>query len=176
MKLEFLVVATLMIFLLQIHSRELITKDQKQFLGLSHNVHFFMQGYSNTKRWSSEARASVEDSSSSSSSQLAAAVPSSSSQDSGSRENYSATTNEDGGSVGAGALQLLVGEDAAVFDPSNQKTSSWLLFTLILGVSLTALYVLWIDPNTGYGRAFIDAVSSVSSSHEVNSIPSSLLQ
>jgi zeta-carotene isomerase len=126
-----------------------------------------MQGYSNTRRWSSEARASVEDSSSSSSSQLAAAVPSSSSQDSGSREKNSATTNEDGGSVGAGALQLLVGEDAAVFDPSNQKTSSWLLFTLILGVSLTALYVLWIDPNTGYGGAFIDAVSSVSSSHEV---------
>ncbi len=103
-------------------------------------------------------------------------MPSSSSQDSGSRENYSATTNEDRGSVGDGALQLLVGEDAAVFDPSNQKTSSWLLFTLILGVSLTALYVLWIDPNTGYGGAFIDTVSSVSSSHEVNSIPSSLLQ
>ncbi len=136
-----------------------------------------MQGYSNTRRWSSEARASVEDSSSSSSSQLAAAVPSSSSSPgSGSRENSSATTNEDGESVGAGDLQLLVGEDAALFDPSNQKTSSWLLFTLILGVSLTALYVLWIDPNTGYGGAFIDAVSSVSSSHEVNSIPSSLLQ
>lgn len=125
-------------------------------------------GYSNTRRWSSEARASVEDSSSSSSSQLAAAVPSSSSSPgSGSRENSSATTNEDGESVGAGDLQLLVGEDAALFDPSNQKTSSWLLFTLILGVSLTALYVLWIDPNTGYGGAFIDAVSSVSSSHEV---------
>ncbi|CAK9191537.1 unnamed protein product [Sphagnum troendelagicum] len=92
-------------------------------------------GYCNTRRRSSEARASVEDSSSSSSSQRAAA--------------------------------LVVGEDAAVFDPSNQKTSSWLLFTLILGVSLTALYVLWIDPNTGYGGAFIDAVSSVSSSHEV---------
>ncbi len=137
-----------------------------------------MQGYYNTRRRSSEARASVEDSSSSSSSQLAAAVPSSSSSSpgSGSSENSSATTNEDGGSVGAGDLQLLVGEDAAVFDPSNQKTSSWLLFTLILGVSLTALYVLWIDPNTGYGGAFIDAVSSVSSSHEVNSIPSSLLQ
>ncbi|KAH8975392.1 hypothetical protein BDL97_01G154400 [Sphagnum fallax] len=124
-------------------------------------------GYSNTRRWSSEARASVEDSSPSSSSQLAAAVPSSSSSPgSGSRENSSATTNEDGESVGAGDLQLLVGEDAALFDPSNQKTSSWLLFTLILGVSLTALYVLWIDPNTGYGGAFIDAVSSVSSSHE----------
>jgi hypothetical protein len=155
--------------LLQIHSRESIAKDQKQFLVLRHNVHFFMQGYSNTRRWSSEARASVEDSSSSSSSQRAAAAPSSSSTGSGSRENSSATTNEDGGSVGAGALQLLVGEDAAVFDPSNQKTSSWLLFTLILSVSLTALYVLWIDPNTGYGGAFIDAVSSISSSHEVNS-------
>lgn len=62
----------------------------------------------------------------------------------------------------------LVGEDAAVFDVNSQKTSSWLLFTAILGVVLALLYVVWIDPETGYGGPFIDAISSLTSNHEVH--------
>lgn len=61
----------------------------------------------------------------------------------------------------------LVGEDAAAFDVSSQKTSSWLLFTAILGVVLAILYVAWIDPETGYGGAYIDSISALSDSHEV---------
>ncbi|XP_024399965.1 15-cis-zeta-carotene isomerase, chloroplastic isoform X1 [Physcomitrium patens] len=60
----------------------------------------------------------------------------------------------------------LVGEDAAAFDVSSQKTSSWLLFTAILGVVLAILYVAWIDPETGYGGAYIDSISALSDSHE----------
>ena len=66
-----------------------------------------------------------------------------------------------------GADAALVGEDAAAFDVTSQSTSSWLLFTAILGVVLAILYVVWIDPETGYGSAYIDAISSLSSSHEV---------
>ncbi|KAF7837073.1 15-cis-zeta-carotene isomerase, chloroplastic [Senna tora] len=61
----------------------------------------------------------------------------------------------------------LVGEDSAVFDFEQQKISSWVYFTVILGVVLFALNVVWIDNSTGYGKAFIDAVSGLSDSHEV---------
>lgn len=61
----------------------------------------------------------------------------------------------------------LVGEDAAAFDVVEQKTSSWAYFTLVLGVVLAILYVIWLDPNTGYGGAFIDALTALSNgSHE----------
>jgi hypothetical protein len=65
------------------------------------------------------------------------------------------------------AATELVGEDAGVFDVTSQKTSSWLAFTAILGVVLAILYVVWIDPQTGYGGAYIDAISSLTSNHEV---------
>lgn len=64
--------------------------------------------------------------------------------------------------------QVLVGEDAAVFNVEAQKTSSWIYFTLVLGVVLAILYYIWLDPDTGYGGAFIDALSSLSSNHEVS--------
>jgi len=60
-----------------------------------------------------------------------------------------------------------VGEDSAVFELGKQKISSWIYFTAILGVVLYVLNVAWIDNSTGYGKAFIDAVSSLSDSHEV---------
>jgi len=63
---------------------------------------------------------------------------------------------------------VLVGEDAAVFDVAAQKTSSWIYFTLVLGVVMAILYYIWLDPNTGYGGAFIDALYSFSSNHEVS--------
>lgn len=62
---------------------------------------------------------------------------------------------------------VLVGEDAAVFDVVAQKTSSWIYFTLVLGVVLAILYYIWLDSNTGYGGAFIDALSSRFGNHEV---------
>ncbi|CAM6101695.1 unnamed protein product [Calypogeia fissa] len=61
----------------------------------------------------------------------------------------------------------LVGEDAAVFNVEEQQTSSWVYFSLVLGVVLAILYVTWLDPNTGYGGAFINALTSLNSSHEV---------
>lgn len=61
----------------------------------------------------------------------------------------------------------LVGEDAAAFDIASQSMSSWLLFTAILGVVLAILYVVWIDPETGYGSEYIGAISSLGDSREV---------
>lgn len=60
-----------------------------------------------------------------------------------------------------------VGEDSAVFELGKQKVSSWIYFTAILGVVLYVLNVAWIDNSTGYGKAFIDAVSTLSDSSEV---------
>ncbi|KAL3835048.1 hypothetical protein ACJIZ3_009784 [Penstemon smallii] len=62
---------------------------------------------------------------------------------------------------------VLVGEDSAQFLLSKQKISSWVYFTGILGVVLYILNVVWIDNSTGFGKPFIDAVSSISESHEV---------
>lgn len=64
-------------------------------------------------------------------------------------------------------VSLLVGEDSAEFVLSKQKISSWVYFTLILGVVLYILNVAWIDNSTGFGKVFIDAVSSTSDSPEV---------
>ncbi|XP_061363761.1 15-cis-zeta-carotene isomerase, chloroplastic-like [Gastrolobium bilobum] len=61
----------------------------------------------------------------------------------------------------------LVGEDSAAFDLQHQKISSWVYFTAILGVVLFGLNVAWIDASTGFGKAFVDAVSGISDSHEV---------
>lgn len=69
--------------------------------------------------------------------------------------------------AGENAADALVGEDAAAYDVGNQKALSWIYFSAILGVVLAILYVAWIDPSTGYGGAYLDAVSSFFSSHEV---------
>ncbi|KAI5079901.1 hypothetical protein GOP47_0005380 [Adiantum capillus-veneris] len=62
----------------------------------------------------------------------------------------------------------LVGEDAAVFELNKQKISSWVSFSVVLGVVLAILNYIWIDPNTGYGNAFVQAMSSLSAdNHEV---------
>lgn len=64
-------------------------------------------------------------------------------------------------------VSQLVGEDSAEFELSKQKISSWVYFSLILGVVLYILDVAWIDNSTGFGKDFIGAVSSVSESPEV---------
>ncbi|XP_051227993.1 15-cis-zeta-carotene isomerase, chloroplastic [Lolium perenne] len=69
------------------------------------------------------------------------------------------------GSDGEG--EGLVGEDSAVFRLGDQRVLSWAYFSGILAVVLYALNVLWIDPNTGFGTSFLDAVGSISDSHEV---------
>ncbi|KAJ1266002.1 hypothetical protein BS78_08G117200 [Paspalum vaginatum] len=61
----------------------------------------------------------------------------------------------------------LVGEDSAAFRLGDQSLASWAYFAVILAVVLAALNVLWIDPGTGVGTRFLDAVASVSDSHEV---------
>ncbi|KAM7465769.1 hypothetical protein LguiB_013331 [Lonicera macranthoides] len=61
----------------------------------------------------------------------------------------------------------MVGEDSAEFDFAKQKIISWVYFTGVLGVVLFILDVGWIDNSTGFGKVFIDAVSSVSDSPEV---------
>jgi zeta-carotene isomerase len=64
----------------------------------------------------------------------------------------------------------LAGEDSAAFELGKQKVSSWIYFSLILGVVLFVLDVAWIDNSTGFGKDFISAVSSLSESPEVGFI------
>ncbi|CAK9173451.1 unnamed protein product [Ilex paraguariensis] len=72
---------------------------------------------------------------------------------------------ESDGSVSS--TEVIVGEDSAEFEFSKQKISSWLYFSGILAVVLFVLDVAWIDNSTGFGKVFIEAVSSISDSHEV---------
>ncbi|XP_004502273.1 15-cis-zeta-carotene isomerase, chloroplastic-like [Cicer arietinum] len=60
-----------------------------------------------------------------------------------------------------------LGEDSASFDLGEQKISSWISFTAILGLVLFLLNVLWINNSTGFAKPFVDAVSHLSDSHEV---------
>lgn len=61
----------------------------------------------------------------------------------------------------------VVGEDSAAFELGKQKISSWIYFSVILGVVLYVLDFAWIDNSTGFGKLFIDSVSTLSDSHEV---------
>ncbi|OVA19079.1 NnrU [Macleaya cordata] len=65
--------------------------------------------------------------------------------------------------------EFQVGEDSAFFDLGEQKITSWVYFTGILGAVLFALDVIWIDSSTGVGlgKAFVDSVSGISESHEI---------
>lgn len=65
---------------------------------------------------------------------------------------------------------LLIGEDSAAFELGKQKLISWVYFSLVLGVVLFILNVVWIDNSTGFGKSYIDAVSSISGSPEVSKI------
>nr|ULG21191.1 15-cis-zeta-carotene isomerase [Solanum lycopersicum] len=60
-----------------------------------------------------------------------------------------------------------VGEDSAECELSKQKISSWVYFAGVLGVVLYVLNVVWIDNSTGFGKSFIDSVSSISDSPEI---------
>jgi zeta-carotene isomerase len=56
----------------------------------------------------------------------------------------------------------LLGEDAAVFELSEQSLKSWGRFLAVLGTVMTALYFLWINNDTGFGDDFVRALESVS--------------
>ncbi|XP_050204046.1 15-cis-zeta-carotene isomerase, chloroplastic [Mercurialis annua] len=62
--------------------------------------------------------------------------------------------------------ETVVGEDSAVFELGKQKLSSWVYFSLILGVVLYVLDVAWIDNSTGFGKLFIESISTVTDSPE----------
>ncbi|KMZ63028.1 NnrU [Zostera marina] len=59
------------------------------------------------------------------------------------------------------------GEDSAVFQLAKQSVVSWAYFGVILGVVLFVLDFIWIDSSTGFGKAFVDSVGTLSESHEV---------
>lgn len=46
----------------------------------------------------------------------------------------------------------LIGEDAGVFSFAEQSLKSWGAFLAVLGTVLTALYYLWLNPDTGFGK------------------------
>ncbi|CAM9319066.1 unnamed protein product, partial [Sphacelaria rigidula] len=48
-----------------------------------------------------------------------------------------------------------IGEDAAVFSFESQSLKSWGAFLAVLGTVLTALYYLWLNPDTGYGEILV---------------------
>eukprot|EP00803_Ostreobium_quekettii_P010293 evm.model.scf_1207.7 EVM.evm.TU.scf_1207.7 scf_1207:38573-45062(-) len=54
----------------------------------------------------------------------------------------------------------LVGEDAAAFSFEDQTLRSWGAFTGVLVVVMGALYVTWINPDTGVGDDFVRLLSS----------------
>ncbi|KAJ8425521.1 hypothetical protein Cgig2_019248 [Carnegiea gigantea] len=62
---------------------------------------------------------------------------------------------------------FLVGEDSAAFDLSSQKISSWVYFTVILGIVLFALNLLWIDNSSGFGKYYISALENIFQSPEL---------
>ncbi|KAJ3671912.1 hypothetical protein LUZ60_007991 [Juncus effusus] len=66
--------------------------------------------------------------------------------------------------------ESLLGEDSAAFQLGEQKLTSWFYFTVILGAVLLALNILWINPSTGFGSAFIDSISNLSGSPEITMV------
>ena len=54
----------------------------------------------------------------------------------------------------------LIGEDAAVFDIQEQSLKSWGAFLAVLGTVLTALYFLWLNPETGFGERLASSFES----------------
>lgn len=54
----------------------------------------------------------------------------------------------------------LVGDDAASFSLSSESLQSWLTFGAAVSAVLSALYVLWIRNDTGYGDDFVHALEA----------------
>jgi len=55
----------------------------------------------------------------------------------------------------------LVGEDAAVFELSEQKLKSWGIFGVLLTTVLGALYFFWINNDTGLGDDYIHLLETI---------------
>ncbi|CAM9230626.1 unnamed protein product [Choristocarpus tenellus] len=56
----------------------------------------------------------------------------------------------------------LIGEDSAVFSIEEQSLKSWGYFVAVLSTVLTALYFLWINPETGFGDDFVRVLENAS--------------
>ncbi|QDZ24666.1 zeta-carotene isomerase [Chloropicon primus] len=54
-----------------------------------------------------------------------------------------------------------------MFEWSEESPRSWFAFFSLLAVVFAGLYVAWIDPDSGMGTPFVDAVESISSNHEL---------
>jgi len=55
----------------------------------------------------------------------------------------------------------LIGEDSGLFILSEQKMKSWGIFLVLLTTVLGALYVFWINTDTGYGDDYINLVEKL---------------
>eukprot|EP01024_Parvocaulis_polyphysoides_P055755 TRINITY_DN5760_c1_g1_i1.p1 TRINITY_DN5760_c1_g1~~TRINITY_DN5760_c1_g1_i1.p1 ORF type:complete len:351 (-),score=43.91 TRINITY_DN5760_c1_g1_i1:161-1213(-) len=53
----------------------------------------------------------------------------------------------------------LIGEDAALFKPQEQKFSSWRNFFIVLGVVLGIMYAVWISPQFGVADDFLNVLN-----------------
>lgn len=72
---------------------------------------------------------------------------------------HSTSTEED---------EVIVGEDAAKFELSQQSISNWSLFGVLVSLVLASIYFVWIDQSTPYvglglGKDYLDWVSNLSS-------------
>ena len=56
---------------------------------------------------------------------------------------------------------LTAGEEAARFSLKAQSTDSWKIFAAAVSAVLSALYVLWIRADTGYGDDFIAGLENI---------------
>lgn len=59
-----------------------------------------------------------------------------------------------------------VGEDAALFNLQDQSVSAWGIFTMLLVTVLAALYVVWISPDGGLAKDYVQALKGLTSNPE----------
>lgn len=59
-----------------------------------------------------------------------------------------------------------VGEDAAVFDLSQQSATSWGIFLAILGAVTALMYASWVAPGLGLGEEFVAQIEAAMGSSE----------
>eukprot|EP01026_Neomeris_dumetosa_P053418 TRINITY_DN4769_c0_g1_i4.p1 TRINITY_DN4769_c0_g1~~TRINITY_DN4769_c0_g1_i4.p1 ORF type:complete len:348 (-),score=20.65 TRINITY_DN4769_c0_g1_i4:145-1188(-) len=61
----------------------------------------------------------------------------------------------------------LVGEDAALFKPEEQKFDSWRNFFIVLGVVLGTMYAVWMSPQIGVADDFLGILQNISGNSQV---------
>eukprot|EP01026_Neomeris_dumetosa_P053421 TRINITY_DN4769_c0_g1_i8.p1 TRINITY_DN4769_c0_g1~~TRINITY_DN4769_c0_g1_i8.p1 ORF type:complete len:348 (-),score=19.91 TRINITY_DN4769_c0_g1_i8:145-1188(-) len=61
----------------------------------------------------------------------------------------------------------LVGEDAALFKPGEQKFESWRNFFIVLGVVLGTMYAVWMSPQIGVADDFLGILQNIGGNSQV---------